>query len=196
MEGTVRTDGFIDQYEVMQISPNAQPETIQRVYRMLAQMYHPDNSETGNVEIFETVLEAYRILSDPERRAAYDVEHRAVASVQWKIFDQSQSVQGVDGEKSKRLGILSLLYNKRLHEPDKPVLTLVDFEQLLGCPREHLELSLWYLREAGRIQRGDSGRYALTFKGLEYLEENMGHPGRSSELKLLSAPRAAAHAGA
>lgn len=195
MEDVLRTESFVDHYEVLQVSPNAQPDTIQRVYRMLAQMYHPDNKDTGDLEAFEPVLEAHRVLTDPERRAAYDVEHRATASLQWKIFDQSQSVQGVDGERLKRLGVLSLLYNKRLHEPEKPVLTLIDFEQLLGCPREHLELSLWYLRESGRIQRGDSGRYTLTFKGLEFLEENMGKPGVAGELRLLTAPLVEAHAG-
>ena len=85
----MRTDSFVDHYEVLQISPNAQPETIQRVYRMLAQMYHPDNKDTGNPESFEPVLSAYRVLSDPEQRASYDVEHRATASLRWKIFDLS-----------------------------------------------------------------------------------------------------------
>ena len=70
---------FVDYYEVLQISPNAQPETIQRVYRLLAQLYHPDNKETGDQALFEQVLQAYRVLSDPEKRAAYDIEHRVAA---------------------------------------------------------------------------------------------------------------------
>jgi curved DNA-binding protein CbpA len=169
----VSNDSFVDHYETLQISPNARAETIQRVYRLLAQMYHPDNTETGDNELFNSVLEAYRVLSDPERRAAYDVEYRAVSGRRWKIFDQSNSVQGMDGEKRKRTGILTLLYNKRMHEPHSPALGIVEFEQLLGIPREHLELSLWYLRESGRIQRSDNGRFVLTAKGLEFLEEYM-----------------------
>ncbi len=35
-------EDFIDYYELLQISPNAEPQTIQRVYRMLAARYHPD----------------------------------------------------------------------------------------------------------------------------------------------------------
>jgi curved DNA-binding protein CbpA len=192
----LKSNGFVDFYEVLQISPNAQPETVQRVYRMLAQMYHPDNSETGDIQRFEPVLEAYRVLSDPERRAAYDVEHRSVATVRWKIFDQSASVQGVDGERLKRLGVLSLLYNKRIHEAHNPVLGLVELEQLLGCPREHLELSLWYLRESGRIQRSDNGRYTLTSKGLEFLEESMANGTTPNDFKRLNAPVAEAYAHA
>jgi curved DNA-binding protein CbpA len=180
---------FVDHYETLQISPNARPETIQRVYRLLAQLYHPDNKETGDLDAFNSVLEAYKLLNDPASRAAYDVEHRAVASLKWKIFDQSDSVTGVDGEKRKRLGVLSLLYNKRMHEPHQPAIGIVEFEQLLGCPREHLELSLWYLRESGRIQRSDNGRYTLTAKGLEYLEEQMEQPAPETRHKLLVAPR-------
>ena len=69
------------------------------------------------------------------------------------------------------MGILSLLCTKRMNQPEQPTLTIVELEQLLGCPREHLEMSLWYLRESGRILRGDSGRYLLTAKGYELLEE-------------------------
>jgi curved DNA-binding protein CbpA len=180
----LQQDGFIDYYEVLQISPNAQPETVHRVYRLLAQHYHPDNKETGDVETFTLVLEAYRALEDPERRASYDVEHKIVGGLKWKIFDQTSAVQGIEGEKRKRIGILSLLCTKRINEPDKPSLTLFELEDLLGCPREHLELSLWYLRESGRIVRGDNGRYQLTAKGFEALEDNS-ETASASKVRLL-----------
>jgi curved DNA-binding protein CbpA len=168
----VPQDGFPDYYEVLQISPNAQVETIHRVYRLLAQHYHPDNKDTGDLELFNQVLEAYRVLSDPEQRAAYDVEYRTYTGAKWKIFENVGSMQGLEGEKRKRIAILSLLYTKRMNEPDKPTLTIFELEQFMSCPREHLELSLWYLRESGRIMRGDNGRFALTYKGLETLEES------------------------
>jgi curved DNA-binding protein CbpA len=180
-------DSFDDYYEVLQVSPNAQPETVQRVYRLLAQLYHPDNKETGNKQLFEQVLQAYRVLSDPEKRAAYDIDHRGATGLKWKIFDQSNAVQGLEGEKRKRLGILSLLCTKRMNEPAQPTLTIVELEQLLGVPREHLEISLWYLRETGRIQRGDSGKYLLTVKGLEMLEEQSENE-PASEFRMLKPP--------
>jgi curved DNA-binding protein CbpA len=189
----VRTDSFVDYYEVLQISPNARPETIHRVYRLLAQMYHPDNPDTGDSEVFKSILEAYRVLSEPESRAAFDVEHRAAVNIRWKIFDQARSVQGVQSEKRKRMGILSLLYSKRMHDPNSPVLGIVDFEQVLGCPREHLELSLWYLRESGRVSRSDNGKYTLTAKGMESLEEHAESESQSERAhRQLSAPMAAA----
>lgn len=185
-----KDNSFADHYEVLQISPNAQPETVQRVYRLLAQIYHPDNKETGNQELFEQVLQAYKVLSDPEKRASYDVEYRASAGLKWKIFDQPSATIGFEAEKRKRTGILSLLCTKRMNQPEQPSLNIVELEQLLGCPREHLEMSLWYLRESGRIQRSDNGKYALTVKGMETLE-GQAEEGPVSQLRMLNPPREA-----
>jgi|SRR5271165_853346 len=67
----------LDCYEALQLSPNAEAETISRVYRLLASRYHPDNSETGNSEKFLQLSDAYQILSDPEKRARYDLRQRS-----------------------------------------------------------------------------------------------------------------------
>jgi curved DNA-binding protein CbpA len=161
---------FIDYYETLQISPNADPDTIHRVYRILAQRYHPDNQETGNSEAFRHLSDAYRELSDPELRAAYDVRHREERRLTWKIFDQSNSTQGIDAERRKRQGLLSLLYRKRAAQPEQPFVTLKEFEDLLGVPREHLEFSLWYLKEGQYVQRSDNGRHSITLKGVDLTE--------------------------
>lgn len=75
-DGTFRAglrNSRLDCYEVMQLSPNADGETISRVYRLLAARCHPDNRETGDSEKFIRLSEAYQILSDPEKRVRYDV---------------------------------------------------------------------------------------------------------------------------
>src|SRR5579871_3915344 len=66
-----------DYYEILQISSKADPEMIHRVYRILAQRYHPDNAATGNDTAFRAITEAYSVLSDPEKRAAYDVNFQS-----------------------------------------------------------------------------------------------------------------------
>jgi curved DNA-binding protein CbpA len=48
-----------DYYEFLQISPNAEPETIHRVYRYLAGRFHQDNPCTGDAENFYLLKEAY-----------------------------------------------------------------------------------------------------------------------------------------
>jgi hypothetical protein len=160
-----------DYYEVLQISPNADPDMIHRVYRLLAQRYHPDNATTGDEKAFRAITDAYKILSEPEKRAAYDVHLHAYRQVRWRIFDQRQAAIGKTAEKSKRKGILDLLYTKRCNEPEKPTMNLHELEDLLGCPREHLEFSIWYLKENGLITRMDNGRLAVTAKGVDWAEQ-------------------------
>lgn len=166
-----------DLYEVLQISPNADAETIHRVYRILAQRFHPDNLQTGNPELFQGLTAAYHTLADPQKRAAYDVQHRETRRVTWKIFDQSTAAMGVDAERRKRDGILGLLYRKRMAQPDQAHLTLRELEDLLAVPKEHLEFALWYLRESQFIQRGDSGRFTITLKGVDIAEASLDRKG-------------------
>ena len=163
-------EGTADYYELLQISPNADPDMIHRVYRLLAQRYHPDNTTTGDERAFRAITDAYKVLSDPEKRAAYDVNLHAHRQVRWRIFDQKQAGMGKLAEKSKRRGILELLYTQRCNEPEKPTMNLHELEDLLGCPREHLEFSLWYLKENGLVARADNGRFAVTAKGVDWAE--------------------------
>jgi DnaJ-class molecular chaperone len=58
---------------------------IHRVYRLLAQRYHPDNVETGDEKAFRGIADAYKVLSDPERRAGYDVNLHGYRQVRWRI---------------------------------------------------------------------------------------------------------------
>jgi len=169
--GSASGDAIPDYYELLQISPNADPDMIHRVYRMLAQRYHPDNADSGDEKTFRAITDAYKVLSDPEKRAAYDVNLHAYRQVRWRIFDQRQASVGKAAEKSKRKGIIDLLYTKRCTEPEKPTLNLHELEDLLGCPREHLEFSLWYLKENGLVARQDNGRIAVTAKGVDWAEQ-------------------------
>jgi len=165
------SDSFVDYYEFMQLSPAADAETVHRVYRMLAQRYHPDNKESGNEELFKRLVKAYRVLSDPEQRAGYDVEHGLARRLRWRIFDQPNAAAGVEAERRKRHGVLSLLYAKRLAQPEQPAMSLHELEDLLNCPREHLQFTLWYLKENAWITRTDNGRYSITAKGVDQAEQ-------------------------
>lgn len=64
---------FSDYYEVMGLGRDASAEDIKRAYRRLARKYHPDVSKEPDAEArFKEVGEAYEVLRDPEKRAAYD----------------------------------------------------------------------------------------------------------------------------
>jgi len=64
---------FRDYYEIMGVARDATQDDIKRAYRKLARKYHPDVSEDANAEArFKELGEAYEVLKDPEKRAAYD----------------------------------------------------------------------------------------------------------------------------
>jgi len=62
-----------DYYQVLEVPRDASSEDLRRAYRRLAKQYHPDvNKEPEAEERFKEINEAYAVLSDDERRAAYD----------------------------------------------------------------------------------------------------------------------------
>jgi molecular chaperone DnaJ len=62
-----------DYYEILELDRNASEEDIRRAYRRLAKQYHPDvNKEADAGDRFKEINEAYAVLSDSERKAAYD----------------------------------------------------------------------------------------------------------------------------
>jgi curved DNA-binding protein len=64
---------FQDYYDVMGVDRDAAQEDIKKAYRRLARKYHPDVSKEADAEArFKQVGEAYAVLKDPEKRAAYD----------------------------------------------------------------------------------------------------------------------------
>src|SRR5260370_1658141 len=164
---------FIDFYELMQISPNAEPETIQRVYRMLATRFHPDNPKTGNAERFVKLGKAYRILSSTEMGAAYDLRWQLRNSQPISVFELSEFAAGIDGEANRRMGILCLLYNRRRSNPDAPGMSILEFENVMAFPREHLMFSLWYLKDADLIRQDESSNFVVTSQGVDYVEKNL-----------------------
>ena len=165
------TTAFSDYYEALQLSPNADADTIDRIYRMLVKRYHPDNRDTGNSERFNTIVEAYRVLSDPEKRAAYDVRYEENRASVLKIFDEASAADSFTGDKRICDGVLSLLYISRRRDADKGGMGIIQIERLLGCPSEHLGFHVWYLKEKGWIQRMENGMLSITADGVDKVIE-------------------------
>jgi DnaJ-class molecular chaperone len=60
----------MDHYTTLGVAKNATPDEIKKAYRKLASKHHPDKG--GDTSMFQKIEEAYRILSDPEKKAHYD----------------------------------------------------------------------------------------------------------------------------
>ena len=80
-----------DYYETLELTKGASADQIKANYRRLAKKYHPDfNKEPGAEEKFKEVQEAYDVLSDDQKRAAYD-------QYGFAAFDQNGNQQGAGG---------------------------------------------------------------------------------------------------
>jgi curved DNA-binding protein CbpA len=162
----------VDYYEALQISPNADADTVQRVFRLLAQRFHPDNAETGDATRFRALHEAYSVLSDPEKRAQYDIGHQALRQERWRFTATAKASTDVEIEQQMRSTILEILYARRRAEPDSPSFSPYELTQLTGQPREHLEFTLWYLVQRKFVTRDDQSRLTITVDGVDFVEKH------------------------
>jgi curved DNA-binding protein CbpA len=165
-------NNLIDYYEDLQVSSNADIETIERVFRLLAKRYHPDNNGTGNAEKFTRIKEAYNVLSDPEKRAAFDVKYEKERTRQFKNLSEASCSEGFETDQRIRHLILSILYVEIRKDPSHPGVGLWHLEKLIGWPEKILEFHTWYLKEKGWIKPTDTGGYAITANGVDVVEEN------------------------
>jgi len=163
---------FIDYYEDLQVSPNADQETVERVYRLLAKRYHPDNHLTGDLEKFDIITKSYKLLSDPEKRAAYDAGYGDKKKHLWKALSGSPHAGEYENDKQLRKSILSILYVERRKNVSNSSIGLWHLEKLLEWPEKILEFHIWYLKEKGWIERTDTGGFAITAEGVDEIEND------------------------
>jgi curved DNA-binding protein len=169
--GQAWQEPFVDLYEILQVSPKAEQETIERVFRLLAKKYHPDNHATGDAEKFNIVTKAYRLLSDPEKRREYDGTTPAASLQETNTTLKGSSSQGGQRDREISQAILSILYIARRRDPLRPGLGNIHLEKLLGCPEKQVDFHIWYLKEKGWIQVLETGGYAITASGVDVVME-------------------------
>jgi curved DNA-binding protein CbpA len=163
-------------YDILQVSPKAHHLVISRAYRVLAAMYHPDNQQTGDVELFRQVCEAYEVLSDPQRRKEYD--EKILESE--KPPPETPTVRLAEDDLPKprtqqeiRDSILRVLYEHRIADPHKPELQLQVLAAVIGLEPEEMEFARWYLLEKGYIRMSSSADFQITVPGVDYVESRL-----------------------
>jgi curved DNA-binding protein CbpA len=156
-----------DYYEILQLSPKADQETIGRVYRSLAKRYHPDNKHTGDDHKFNLLTEAYRALSDPEKRAAYDAQYESANARDWALLFRTTPSEGADEDRRIYQAVLSILYTTRRRDANSAAVGVAHLEKMLGVPEKHLEFHIWYLKEKKWIERNEDGGFVITAIGVD-----------------------------
>jgi curved DNA-binding protein len=169
---TPTEDETPDFYAFLQVSSTAETDTIHRVYRFWASRFHPDKPGTGDPEKFLLLNRAYEVLSNPERRAEYDRSLGAQKASPVPLFEAVDFLDGIDGEMNRRLGVLSLLYNRRRTNSRHPHVSLEELEIKMGFPREYLDFTTWYLKSKKYITRSDNSDFNLTAEGVDFIEAN------------------------
>lgn len=160
----------VDYYEFLQISPNADQDTIHRVYRFLAARFHPDNPHSGNAETFSTLTAAYEVLSDADRRAEYDAACAREAPQRVPLSSKIDFMDNLEGETNRRLAVMAVLYFKRRANAQAPEVSLTEIENRMGFPRDYLDFTTWYLQRKGYIVRADNADFTLTAQGVDFVE--------------------------
>lgn len=161
---------FVDYYELLQVSPNADPETIERVFRHLAKKYHPDHQLSPDDERFRNLVEAHATLTDAEKRAGYDVKYQDYWNRKWRLAAEASDGSAFKDDREARERLLSLLYVQRRRSMASPGLGEYEMARLLRTPVELVEFHLWYLRSKGWIQRMESGTLAISALGVDEVE--------------------------
>jgi curved DNA-binding protein CbpA len=177
---------FTDCYEILEISPNATSETIERMFRHLAMRYHPDNPSTGDRARFDGVVEAHNTLKDPIERVQYDIHHTNRLASSWELAEEASNSKGIRRDVVIQDKLLSILYVKRRQDMKEPGIGEYELERLSGCPREHLQFHLWYLKAKGWIAKMEDGMLAITVEGVDHA--NSKHHRREDTTKLLMEP--------
>jgi curved DNA-binding protein CbpA len=160
----------LDYYEFLQISPNADSDTVHRVYRFLAARFHPDNPVSGDPEKFFMLKTAYDVLSDSDRRAEYDVTRQRDEADETPLSSSIDFMDQFEGEQNRRLAVLAVLYYQRRNHPHNPEVSLPEIEKQMGFPRDYLDFTTWYLLKKGYITRADNSDFTLTADGVDFVE--------------------------
>jgi curved DNA-binding protein CbpA len=163
---------FVDHYELLQLSPNADTDTIERMFRHHAKRSHPDTTEFADNDRFYKIVEAHRTLTDPEARAAYDAKYQDYWNRKWKLASEASDRSAFGDDQVTRERLLSLMYVQRRRNMDNPGLGEHEAARLLGIPLELAEFHTWYLRNKGWVERLDTGQLAITAPGVDQVEQS------------------------
>jgi hypothetical protein len=164
---------FVDYYDLLQISPNADEDTIERVFRHLAKKCHPDLTDGTDENAsarFRLLVQAHEILTDAKTRAGYDARYQEYWNRKWTLTSEAAQGTSFNEDAETRRKLLSLLYVQRRRDGRMPGLGEYEMSRLLRTPLELVEFHLWYLREKKFVQRIDTGQLAITAVGVDEIE--------------------------
>ena len=166
---------FIDYYNILRVKPNCDPKTLESAYHALLKMYHPDHSAEADTTKLNALIEAYRVLRNPSRRAEFDAQYAQWRSEEWAEAYPNENDEIQAGEKTAlddaddHAKILTFLYKKRRENAEKPGVAGFYIQEMLNCSDEEFQFHQWYLKEKGFIVVTEQGTLAITVQGIDHV---------------------------
>ena len=164
---------FVDYYGVLQTKHDCTQRQLEHAYHYFAKLYHPDSGESSDVEKFNEVTEAYRILRDPEKRAQFDKRYfRETGTRPRKVdtfLDDSLDTQEALDDADAHARILFQLYKRRREYPSDPGILGWTLKEGLGCSENQFDFHTWYLKSKGLVQITEQGTIAITIEGVDHV---------------------------
>lgn len=161
---------FVDYYGILRVHPECDARTLEIAYRKLAKVYHPDHPETADIEKFNAVVEAYRVLRDHGKRLAYDIEYSAQTGF---FFSASDSILAEEraalSDADAHAEILMHLYKRRRERAGDPGVGPYELQCKLDCSDEAFDFHVWYLKSKGLIEVTDQGTLAIAIAGVDHV---------------------------
>ena len=154
-------------YEILELSSNANQDTIERMFRYLATKHHPDSG--GDKEKFSFLVKAFENLRDPVSRATYDAQLQQQSRENAGLVEHAKQA-GPDT--ADRHELLCLFYARRRQNEDNPAICMMTIEKMMNLPAEVLKFHLWYFREKGWVKREENGGLSITAEGVDRVEAN------------------------
>ena len=164
---------FVDLYALLQVRSTCDTEMLDKAFRHFAQQYHPDHAETADIGKFQQILDAYRVLKDPEERKKYDAiyrTHRSTSRPEFSFFDDrvvGDETASADADAHEE--ILYILYKRRREHADDPGVMRHYIQRSVECSEESLEFHIWYLKAKGFIQVSEDSSLIITVEGVDHV---------------------------
>ena len=166
-----RDEPFTDHYEILGVHPSCDARALESAYHDLLKVHHPDHSGSAETGHFNRLIEAYRVLRDPEKRAEYDTLYIQIHG----NFAENNS-GGNEPEVGEKTAlddaeahskILMSLYKARRDNAQNAGVVGYYLQSMLNCSDEEFEFHKWYLKEKGFIVVTEHGTLAITIEGID-----------------------------
>jgi len=164
---------FVDYYDLLQVDPGCDARILEIAYHYFAKMYHPDHVETADVDRFNDVVAAYRVLRDPEQRAEYDekyAKHRGKPDFRTPIDDELEiDERSALSDAEIHETILLQLYKRRREHATDPGVVGWLLQEKLGCSDDQFEFHIWYLKSKKFLEVTEQSTLAITIDGVDHV---------------------------